>query len=54
VALDHVAAGLDRECVVNADGLHTVAQSTLTTRIGTVDEATRSDVCRAVNYALGC
>jgi hypothetical protein len=24
------AAGLDRACVVNADGLHTVAQPTLT------------------------
>ncbi len=24
VAIDHVAAGLDRECVVNCDGLHTI------------------------------
>jgi mRNA-degrading endonuclease toxin of MazEF toxin-antitoxin module len=54
VALDHVTAGLDRDCVVNADGLHTVAQSTLTARVGAVDESTLSDVCRAVNYALGC
>lgn len=54
VAVDHVAAGLDRECVVNTDGLHTIAQSTLTTRVGAVDEPTLSHVCRAVNYALGC
>ena len=47
-------AGLDRECVVNTDGLHTIAQSTLTTRVGAVDEPTLSDVCRAVNDALGC
>jgi mRNA-degrading endonuclease toxin of MazEF toxin-antitoxin module len=54
VSIDHVTAGLDRECVVNADGLHTVAQSTLTTRVGAVDDLTLDDVCRAVNYALGC
>ena len=54
VALDHVTAGLDRECVVNTDGRHTDAQSTLTTRIGAVDDPPLSDVCRAVNYALGC
>ena len=54
VARDHVTAALDRECEDNPDGLHTVAQSTLTTRIGAVDEPTLSDVCRAVNYALGC
>jgi mRNA-degrading endonuclease toxin of MazEF toxin-antitoxin module len=40
--------------VVNADGLHTVAQSTLTTCVGAVDDLTLDDVCRAVNYALGC
>ncbi len=54
VSIDHVAAGFDRECVVNTDGLHTVAQSTLTTRVGAVDDLTLDDVCRAVNYALGC
>jgi mRNA-degrading endonuclease toxin of MazEF toxin-antitoxin module len=54
VSIDHVAAGVDRDCVVNADGLHTVAQSTLTTRVGAVDDLTLDGVCRAVNYALGC
>lgn len=54
VHVDHVAAGLDRESVINADGLHTVAQSTLTTRVGEVDRYTLDRVCAAVSYALGC
>ena len=54
VEIDHVAAGLDRECVVNADGIHTIAQSTLTTRVGQLDDRALSRVCGAVNYALGC
>jgi mRNA interferase MazF len=54
VPLDHRAVGLDRECVVNCDGLHTVAQSTLTTHVGNVDVSTLQQVCAAVSYALGC
>lgn len=54
VEIDHEAAGLQRACVVNADGLHTIAQSTLTTRVGAVDEPTLLLVCAAVAYALGC
>lgn len=54
VTFDHVAVGLDRESVINGDGLHTVAQSTLTTQVGEVDEATLERVCAAVSYALGC
>lgn len=54
VEIDHVAVGLDRESVVNCDGLHTVAQATLTTHIGDVDESTLQRVCTAVSYALGC
>lgn len=54
VRFDHVAAGLDRASVINADGLHTVAQSTLTGRVGEVDDATLERVCAAVSYALGC
>ena len=53
VAIDHIKAGLDRESVVNCDGLHTVAQSTLTRQVGELDEATLQRVCSAVNYALG-
>lgn len=32
-------AGLSAESVINCDGVHAVAQSTLTNRAGTVDEA---------------
>ena len=54
VELDHVEVGLDRRSVINCDGLHTVAQTTLTTRVGEVDVATLQRVCSAVSYALGC
>lgn len=54
VDFDHVEAGLDRRSVINCDGLHTVVQSSLTRRIGSVDAATMRGVCRALNYALGC
>lgn len=50
VRLDHDAIGLDRPSVVNCDGLHTVAQSTLTTYVGDVGAETMRSVCRA----LGC
>ena len=45
---------LDQTSVVNCDGLHTVAQSTLTTHVGDVDDVTMSRVCSAISYALGC
>jgi mRNA-degrading endonuclease toxin of MazEF toxin-antitoxin module len=54
VPVDHVAVGLDHASVINADGLHTIAQSTLTTRVGEVDGSTLERVCAAVNYALDC
>ena len=54
VEIDHTAVGLDRPSVINCDGLHTVAQSTLTTRVGVVDGGTMHDVCVALKYALGC
>ncbi len=54
VTFDHAAVGLDRESVINCDGLHTVAQSTLTTRVGEIDESTMRSVCSAISYALGC
>jgi mRNA interferase MazF len=54
VTVDHVAVGLERASLVNCDGLHTLAQTTLTARIGAVDEATLERVCSAVHYALGC
>lgn len=54
VELDHLETGLDRPSVVNCDGLHTVAQSSLTTRIGAVGDAVMGRVCSAINYALAC
>jgi mRNA-degrading endonuclease toxin of MazEF toxin-antitoxin module len=54
VAIAHAEVGLDRESVVNCDGLYTIAQSTLTTRVGAVDEVTLEQVCSALSYALGC
>ena len=54
VEIDHDALGLERPSVVNCDGLHTIARSTLTSHIGTVDDVTMDDVCWAISYALGC
>ncbi len=54
VDFDAVGAGLDRASVINCDGLHTVAQSSLTRRVGGVGETTMRNVCRAISYALGC
>ena len=54
VALDGSGVELDRTSVVNCDGLYTVRQSSLTERVGSVDETTLREVCWAVGYALGC
>lgn len=54
VEIDHEEVGLERSSAVNCDGLHTVAQTTLTRRVGVVNEETLARVCWAVGYALGC
>ncbi len=54
VRFDHAAAGLESASVVNCDGIHTVAQTTLTTYVGSLDDVTLDRVCSAVSYALGC
>ncbi len=54
VAIAHSELGLDRASVVNCDGLHTVAQASLTGPVGRVDDETMRRVCSAVSYALGC
>lgn len=54
VDFDHVEVGLDRPSVINCDGLHTVAQSSLTGPLGRVDDDIMRSVCSAVGYALGC
>lgn len=40
--------------VVNCDGVHTVRRSSLSDRLGELDDRTMRAVCRAVTYALGC
>lgn len=54
VEFDHLEVGLDRASVINCDGLHTIAQSSMTTRVGEIGDATLRQVCSAVAYALGC
>ncbi|MEM9034565.1 MAG: type II toxin-antitoxin system PemK/MazF family toxin [Actinomycetota bacterium] len=54
VVFDHVAVGIDRPSVVNCDGLHTLAQTRLTERIGELDASSMDRVCDAISYALGC
>ncbi len=54
VGFDHAAANLKRTSVINCDGLQTLRRSSLTRRVGTVDDATMADVCDAVQYAIGC
>ena len=54
VDIDHGEVGLDRPSVINCDGIHTVAQATLTKPIGEVSDDTMRRVCSAVSYALGC
>jgi mRNA-degrading endonuclease toxin of MazEF toxin-antitoxin module len=54
VDIDHVDVGLDRPSVVNCDGLHTVAQGSLTGPVGQVGDEILRRVCSAVSYALGC
>ena len=54
VDLDHVQAGLDRPSVINCDGIHTVTQKSLTTRVGQVSDDIMRKACSALSYALGC
>lgn len=54
VAIDPDEVELDRTSVINCDGLHTVAQTTLSTLVGQVSDETMQRVCAAVSYGLGC
>ena len=54
VTFDHLDAGLDHPSAINCDGLHTIAQSCLTRRVGAIDAGTMGAVCRAISLALGC
>jgi mRNA interferase MazF len=53
VDVDHAEVGLDQPSVINCDGIHTLAQATLTGPIGEVSDDTMRKVCSAVSYALG-
>jgi mRNA interferase MazF len=54
VPFDADDAGLDQPSVINCDGLHTVAQASLTGPIGLVGTDVMDEVCSAVSYGLGC
>ena len=54
VDIDHHSIGLDRESVVNCDGIHTIDQATLAAYVGDVGDDTMHRVCSAISYALGC
>ncbi|HXH59683.1 type II toxin-antitoxin system PemK/MazF family toxin [Iamia sp.] len=54
VAVDDDEVALDQASVINCDGLHTVAQSSLTGYVGEVSGDTMGKVCSAINHALGC
>lgn len=54
VEIDHEQVGLDRSSVINCDGLHTVTQASLTSRIGAVGDDVMNRVCSAILYAHGC
>ena len=50
----YVGAGLERQSVINCDGIHTLTKASLTAYAGTVEEDTMDQVCSAIGYALGC
>ena len=54
VSFEHDEAWLARPSVINCDGIHTVAQASLTAHVGSVGDVTMARVCSAVSYALGC
>lgn len=54
VDIDHAEVGLTKPSVINCDGIHTIAQSSLTGPVGRVSDAVMRGVCSAVSYALGC
>ena len=54
VEIDHAEAGIDRPSVINCDGLHTIAQASLSGPVGRVGDDVMRKVCAAVSYALGC
>ena len=54
VHLEHDDVALDKDSVVNCDGVHTITQTSLTSRVGSVSADTMRNVCSAISYAFGC
>lgn len=54
IPLDNDNGGFDEPSVVNCDGLHTITQASLTSRIGQVNASVMNEVCSAVAYAIDC
>lgn len=54
VEFEHTEAGLERASVVNCDGIHTVTQASLTSRVGQIGDDIMRKVCSAIRYALTC
>ena len=54
VSIGGESSGLERSSVVNADGVHTIAQTRLTRRFGELTPGELRRVCSAVKVALGC
>ena len=54
VGIEGDDVSLDQPSVINCDGLHTIARSSLTRCLGEVGDETMVKVCDAVTYALGC
>ena len=54
VEVDGASVGLERASVINCDGIHTIAQTSLTRRVGQVGDDVMRRVCSAVSYAIGC
>ena len=49
VPFDWGAVGLERECVIACDGVHTLQQKDLTALVGDVADATMERVCSALS-----
>lgn len=54
VSIDSENAGLDRESVVNCDGVHTIEQKNVKSRIGKLSEGEMQRICNAISYAFAC
>lgn len=54
VSIGGESAGLEQPSVVNADGIHTIAQTRLTRRFGELTPGELRQICSAVKVALGC